>query len=165
MNSKPLLLQKIYLNPGELLVAEEPAQVTTVLGSCISVTLFSPRLRVGAICHAVLPNGKVHLPSKFVDQSVGYMLNYFRKRKVDPDEIVAKLFGGSDIFSLVNPGTKDRTIGSQNIRAALNSLKDVGLDPAAVDVGGRQGRKLIYYTHTGEVFIKRINKAFLSGAE
>jgi chemotaxis protein CheD len=158
MSTNVLAAQKIYLNPGELVVAEEPALVTTVLGSCVAVTLFSPRLRVGAICHAVLPRGKANLPSKFVDQSVAYMMKYFRQRYVEPDEIVAKLFGGSDMFTLIDPDSKDRTIGAQNIRTALDSLRIAGLEPAALDVGGRQGRKLIFYTHTGEVFIKRVSR-------
>ena len=154
-------LQKIYLNPGELLVAEQPAVVTTVLGSCISVTLFSPRLRVGAICHAVLPNGKTEQPSRFADQSVRYMLNYFRKHKIDPDEIVAKLFGGADMFTQIDPSAKDRSVGAQNIRAALEGLRQAGLEPSALDVGGQQGRKLLFYTHTGEVLLKRVRKEML----
>jgi len=161
MKSEELLFQKIYLNPGELVVAEEPAQVTTVLGSCVSVTLFSPRLRVGAICHAVLPNGKTNQPSRFVDQSVRYMLNYFRKQKIGPDEIVAKLFGGADMFTQIDPRCKDQSVGAQNIRAALDSLRESGLELSALDVGGQQGRKLIFYSHTGEIFLKRVRKELL----
>jgi len=161
MKSEEILFQKIYLNPGELVVAEEPAQVTTVLGSCVSVTLFSPRLRVGAICHAVLPTGDSKQPSRFVNQSVTYMLNYFRKHEIDTDEIVAKLFGGADMFNQVDPRCKDRTVGAQNIRAALDRLRESGLEPAALDVGGQQGRKLIFYSHTGEIFLKRVRKELL----
>jgi len=161
MIDQKLLLQKIYLNPGELVVAEEPTMVTTVLGSCISVTLFSPRLRVGAICHAVLPNGKTRQPSRFVDQSLHYMLDYFRQHKVEPAEIIAKLFGGADMFTQVDSRCQGRSVGAQNIKAAINGLKQAGLEPAALDVGGQQGRKLFFYTHSGEVFLKRVRKELL----
>jgi chemotaxis protein CheD len=158
MSGKPAPLQKIYLKPGELVIVEEPALITTVLGSCISVTLFSPRLRVGAICHAVLPRGERHQPSKYVDQSVRYMLDYFRRRKIAPDELVAKLFGGAEMFAQLDPQGKDRTVGAQNIRAALDCLRGSGLEPAALDIGGQQGRKLIFHAHSGEVFLKRVKK-------
>lgn len=165
MKSSGPLPQKIFLKPAELVIAEEPILVTTVLGSCISVTLFSPRLRAGAICHAVLPSGEDQKTSKYVDQSVRYMLNYFRQRDIAPDELVAKLFGGSDMFTQINAKSKDRTVGAQNIRAALDSLSSSGLEPAALDIGGPQGRKLIFYSHTGEVFLKRVNKVNLQESE
>jgi len=133
-----------------------------VLGSCISVTLFSPRLRVGAICHAVMPQGKADQPSKSVDQSVRYMLEYFRKRKIEPDEIVAKLFGGAEMFTQVDPACNIRSVGAQNIRMALENLRIAGIEPAALDIGGQQGRKLIFYTRTGEVFLKRVAAQFTS---
>ena len=37
-------LEKVYLKPGELYIGEGPTKVITVLGSCVSVTLFSRRL-------------------------------------------------------------------------------------------------------------------------
>ena len=150
--------QKIYLKPGELVVADEPALVTTVLGSCIAVTLYSPRLQIGTICHAVLPTGKTSQPSRYVDQSVHFMLNYFRKQRVDIKELVAKMFGGAEMFTQVIPESRDRTVGAQNIRSALDSLSLAGMEPVALDVGGKQGRKLIFNTRTGEVFLKRLNR-------
>ncbi|MGA2108628.1 MAG: hypothetical protein ABSH25_13400 [Syntrophorhabdales bacterium] len=47
---------KVFLKPGEIYVGEEPAEISTILGSCVSVTMFSKRVRVGAICHALLPS-------------------------------------------------------------------------------------------------------------
>ena len=159
MGGDPPQPEKIYLNPGELLVAEDPVMVTTVLGSCVSVTLFNPRLKIGAISHAVLPSGASHQPGKFVDSSIQYMLGYFKQRKIEPRELVAKLFGGADMFSRIDPRGKDQTVGAQNIRQALDSLRIAGLHLAASDISGQQGRKLIFYTHTGEVFLKRVKRS------
>lgn len=151
-------LHKLYLNPAELVIAEAPTKVITVLGSCVSVTLFSPKLKIGAICHAVLPHGKSAEPTKFVDQSVSYMLKCFRSHGVEPKDLVAKVFGGSDMFVLLDPNGSEFTIGTQNIRAAKRCLADAGLKLAAADTGGRLGRKLVFYSHTGDVYLKRIHK-------
>lgn len=155
----------IYLNPAEIVLAECPATVTTVLGSCVAVTFFSPHTRLAAICHGVLPCGRDEEPGKFVDQSVRYMVEYFREKQVPLDQLVAKVFGGADMFPQMR-GIRDQgTIGAQNIQAALNTLEEVGINPAVVEVGGQQGRKLVYFCDTGEVFIKRVRKEQLRMAE
>src|SRR5579862_9057959 len=48
-------LPEVYLHPGESYLAREPAILRTLLGSCVGATFWSPRLRVGALCHAQLP--------------------------------------------------------------------------------------------------------------
>lgn len=115
-------------------------------------------MRVGAICHAVLPQAASSAPSKYVDQSVRYMLNYFQQHDIATDELVAKLFGGADMFTPRAPEGKTPSVGAQNIRMALDSLHSADLKPAAMDIGGQQGRKLIFHSHTGEVFLQRVAK-------
>ena len=44
-----------YLKPGEMHLAMEPTVISTLLGSCVSVTMFHPQRRIGAICHGLLP--------------------------------------------------------------------------------------------------------------
>jgi chemotaxis protein CheD len=165
MTANPQKPVQLYLNPGEIVVAESPASVTTVLGSCVAVTLFSPRTRFGAICHAVLPSGLEIEPGKYVDQSIRYMLDYLTDKGLDPQECVVKVFGGADMFAQANPARAGRTIGAQNIEAALATLAAAELKPTVVEVGGSLGRKLIFRTHTGEVFIKRVLKEQLKVAE
>ncbi|MDY0268591.1 chemotaxis protein CheD [Trichloromonas sp.] len=152
-------LPKIYLKPGELTINEHPAEVATVLGSCVAVTLYSPRYSVGAICHAMLPRGGGF---KYVDGALRHMLEVFDHLGIPRHEIETKLFGGSDMFPVLNL-TKADTVGRQNVAMAQSLLKEEGLVPRVADVGGRQGRKLIFYPHTGEVFLKRLNKNWREG--
>ncbi len=156
MSLQDFLPQVIYLKPAELVVAEQSALVMTVLGSCVAVTFFSPRLRVGGICHAMLPSGKDQNAGKYVDQSVHYMLDCFRTLNVEPGELVAKLFGGAEMFHSVDSRSEERTVGAQNIRMALDSMLFVGLEPVVSDVGGQQGRKLIFHSGTGAVKLRRL---------
>lgn len=157
MNRGGPLVESIYLKPGELTVAERPALVCTVLGSCVALTLFSPRLRVGAICHAMLPSGECGGPFKYVDSSVRHMLEQFERLRIKRSEIVVKLFGGADMFDAASPN-RSPTVGRQNIQFASETLRQEGLQLVGSDVGGRQGRKLLFYTHTGEVLLKRLAK-------
>ena len=167
----------IYLKPGEMHLSAEPSRVTTVLGSCVSVTMFSPRLGVGAISHVMLPKCKCrgHCEEgciyyfhggcqrncadgfKYADCSMAAMLAKLRNLGIGNDELEIKLFGGSDMFS--PDGGKDNVIniGKQNIAAAMKIIEEEGLSLVTYDVGGTHGRKIIFYTHTGDILLKRLN--------
>jgi chemotaxis protein CheD len=156
-------LEKVYLKPGELYVGEQPAKVITVLGSCVSVTLFNRRLRIGAMCHGVMPHcrkvKKCHElcedAFKYVDCSVHYMIARLRSYVCTDSEIEVKLFGGADTLS----SRKENTVGSMNVKMALEIISHEHLRISAADVGDSFGRKIIFLTHTGDVYLKRLKDA------
>ncbi|SHO43445.1 chemotaxis protein CheD [Desulfopila aestuarii] len=155
MNHSPL--EKIYLKPGELVITQEPVMVTTVLGSCVSVTMYHSGSKTASICHGMLPKGGGSDNFKFVDTSIGYMIKFFQKMKIAREEIEVKLFGGADMFSGGRVSVSNLTVGRQNITTAIRCLKGFGLTIAASDVGGKNGRKLIFRTDSGIVFIKKMS--------
>jgi chemotaxis protein CheD len=133
--------------------------VTTVLGSCVSVTMFSAEHRCGAICHAMLPEEK--LPGdacRYVDSSIMKMLRVFSRNGIDLSRIEVKLFGGSDVLPVLETGEHGATVGRQNIDAALRVIERERLSLAASDLGGLRGRKILFHTHTGEILLKRLQR-------
>ncbi len=155
MNLQDAQPDKIYLKPGELIIMDEPMIVTTVLGSCISVTMLHPPTGTAAICHAMMPKDHGSVSFKYADTSVHHMVKCFVHRKIRLENIQVKLFGGADMFKSDDSIAHNITVGRQNIAVALGCLKEYGLIPAAFDVGGSQGRKLIFRTDTGIVFLKK----------
>ncbi len=149
--------EKVFLKPGDLVTAEEPVIVTTVLGSCISVTMFHPKTGVAAICHAMQPKGGGNTSFKYVDSSIQHMVRFFSHQKIRVNEIQVKLFGGAEMFNNAEQRIRDCSVGSQNIIVAEQCLRANGLVPMAVDVGGKKGRKIIFKTDSGTVFLKRLN--------
>ena len=67
-------LPHVYLKPGELFLSREPAIVSTVLGSCVSITFFEPAASLGAMCHVMLPRGPMLADFRFLDSTLGYMV-------------------------------------------------------------------------------------------
>lgn len=45
---------EVYLLPGEYFVGDARYRIRTVLGSCVSITLWHRRLRIGAMSHFLL---------------------------------------------------------------------------------------------------------------
>lgn len=148
-------LPSVYLKPGELHFASGPTMVTTVLGSCVSVTMFERTSGFAAICHALLPEGSRTDIFRYVDTSIIHMLDLFSERGMHPSRLEVKLFGGAD---LIGAGRGRICVGRRNVAIARQVLAAAGLDVAAADVGGSRGRKLLFYTHTGEVLLKRLRR-------
>jgi len=166
MNTSGSELPDIYLHPGEMFISDRPALVSTVLGSCISVTFFSPRLKVGAICHGLLPTCKKEKAScagncadglRYVECSIKRMTKQFTALGIRNSEIEVKVFGGADMIKYGLKNGNPETVGRQNTKIALSTLKDRNFQVKAFDTGGSRGRKLIFFSHTGEVFLKRLS--------
>ena len=45
----------IYMHAGQFIVATEPTQITTILGSCVAVCVWDPVARIGGMNHFMLP--------------------------------------------------------------------------------------------------------------
>jgi len=145
----------IYLHPGQMCFCEQPSLVETVLGSCVAVTMWNARLRIGCICHAVLPRnrGSGEDPLKYVDSSIEEMLQILERNSSRRQDLVVKLFGGA---SMRRPVPNHKSVGSQNVETALELLRNQGFTVRTSDTGGTSGRKVLFYSETGEVFVKRI---------
>jgi chemotaxis protein CheD len=149
-------LPKINLQPGEVFLARSPTLLKTILGSCVSVTFWSPRLRAGALCHGILPRcppgagaADAH---RYVDSAIRYLAARFDHLGVSRREVEIKLFGGADVLPVAAPRPDRPTIGAQNSRRALEVLAEEGFQVVASDLGGTRGRTIDFYTETGEVF-------------
>jgi chemotaxis protein CheD len=151
----PEMPEVIYLHPAQMCFCDRPSRVETVLGSCVAVTMWNARLQIGCICHAVLPlnESRNHEPLKYVDSSIHSMLRELEKHSSRRSDIEVKVFGGASMRQLA-PGRK--SVGHQNVDAALAVLRQEGFTLRTSDLGGTEGRKLRFYSATGEVFVKRI---------
>jgi chemotaxis protein CheD len=155
-----------YLKPGEMYVASEPSLITTVLGSCISVTMFDRATGFSIISHAVMPR-RSHARKKaqdgsdvfqFVDSSIRWMISQFEKKGIKPSSLEVKMFGGATMFPAKSDTQSDLGVGKKNIETASDILRAHGVKLMAWNVGGNQGRKIIFNTQNGEVLAKFITR-------
>jgi chemotaxis protein CheD len=166
MNTSGVIVTDIYLKPGEIFISDKPSVVKTILGSCISVTMFNSRLRIGSICHGMLPecnemNGSNCACLKgirYVDCSIRKMLEELHSMGILNDEIEVKLFGGADMFKTILCKPNTINVGEQNIKAAFKIMGDSNLRLVASDIGGSSGREIIFIPNTGEVFLKKLRR-------
>ena len=150
-------LDSLYLLVAQGGVFERPTLVQTVLGSCVSVAFFSRRQRVGGIFHALLPcladyeKGGPTPGNRFryVDAAVDAVVASLSRRGVDLPEVECKVFGGAAAMF-----QGEACVGQKNVLAAYEALARHRLRVTASHVGGERGRKLVFISHTGEVYVK-----------
>lgn len=146
----------IYLKPGEVLVTRGPVLVSTVLGSCVAVTMFSASRGFGAICHAMLPeNSGRDYDLRYVDTALRHMYDKIAAFGIGSD-LVVKLFGGAQVLNVGERSLDRQTVGDHNIAQAEAVLAALGFAVTARDTGGLRGRKLFFCTRSGDVFMRRI---------
>uniref|UniRef100_I2PYH4 Probable chemoreceptor glutamine deamidase CheD n=1 Tax=Desulfovibrio sp. U5L TaxID=596152 RepID=I2PYH4_9BACT len=148
-----------FLNVAQGGLYDRPTMAHTVLGSCVSVTFFAPRHGLAAIFHALLPRSteyRLHAPEttpyKFVDTAITTLVHRLAHRGVRPCDIECKVFGGaSALFA------EEMSVGRRNVETAFATLADLGLRIAASNVGGERGRKIVFASSTGEIFVRLLN--------
>jgi len=166
VNALRARLATVDLKPGEMHMAETPTLISTLLGSCVSVCLYSPEAGIGAMCHCILPSQmNAHHnhtnPYCCVDSCVTSMMEDFaRRHKVPHSKIKAKIFGGANVLQAWAEEAEDAaTIGQRNIEAARRALRAHDLPLVAECVGGDQGYKVFFNTETGEVLLRRVKNS------
>jgi chemotaxis protein CheD len=153
--------RSVFLKPTETFLGgpgRDAGRVTTILGSCVSVTFFAPRRGIGAICHALHPRCprpaacrvRCADAGRYVACVLPALLSRLRRQGFGPGDLVCGLFGGSDLFGIDGHSA----VGRANIEMARAFLEAARLRVFARDAGGRAGRKLIFDTETGEIWLK-----------
>ena len=163
----------LYLKPGELCISQRAVLITTVLGSCVSATLFHRPSGLAAICHAMQPYCPQHMDCssacrtkfRYAPCVISEMARRMAEYGIRPKELEVKLFGGSTLIGRpaeevesFSAGTS-KSIGQQNVQSAMESLIDEGFIIKVTDVGGTSGRKILFDTRTGTVMVKRIRRS------
>jgi len=144
--------QKQNVGMGQIAIDKAPALLSSVLGSCVGLVLYHPRLKAGGLAHIVLPtaSGRGALPGKFADTALPHMLAEFSKMGIPREGLVAKIAGGACMFGVSGP----LQIGDNNIDAVKHLLKEANIRLVGEDVGGQKGRRVTLDCSNGEVLVE-----------
>ena len=146
-------ISSVYLYPSNIHLGAEPAIVTTVLGSCISVCLFDTQKCIGGINHFMLPfwNGDGLASAKYGNVAMDRLIEGLERLGGNRKDFVAKVFGGAHLVEI------SMNIGLRNYDVAKQKLESTGIKIVAESVGGERGRKVLYNTKTGIVRMKYVH--------
>ncbi len=162
INPAPL---DIFLQPGDFYFGDADTRIRTLLGSCVALTFWHPRLRVGGMCHYMLPSrggGHRHhhhdadLDGRYADEAMALFLREFRRLGTQPREYQVKMFGGGNMFPGHRRAGEHVDVSTRNIQAGRQLLHAHGLVARAEHVGGHGHRQVILEIASGDVWMRHV---------
>ncbi len=130
------------------------------LGSCVGIALYDSAKKIGGLVHILLPipqNNDNTNPTKFASTGIPFLLEEMLRLGASRQSIVAKIAGGSQMFSI--KGREDKiNIGARNAEVTKNTLKSLGIPIVGEDVGGNFGRTMEFFVSNGIVKVKAIGR-------
>lgn len=145
-----------YVHVGQLFASPAACTVTTILGSCVSVCVWDQTTGAGGLNHFLLPqcveNG-ISSP-RFGNVAIHRLLDELAKLGSPRARLKSKIFGGASVIDAFQ--TANESLGMKNVDLARRLLADAGITIVAEDVGGAQGRKLVFQTGDGTAWVRKI---------
>ncbi|MFI5958405.1 chemotaxis protein CheD [Cryptosporangium sp. NPDC051539] len=150
----------VILNPGDFYFGAAGTRIRTLLGSCVSISMWHSRLHVGGMCHYMIPGrrGSGHqLSGRYADEAVQMFLREIDRHGTRPYEYEVKMFGGGHQFP---GGNRSRVmdIPSQNIETGLALLEHHGFELIATHLGGTGARHILFDLADGGVWLKHTGR-------
>ncbi len=156
--------EDVFLNPGDYFFGGGNVRVRTLLGSCVSMTVWHPRLKIGGMCHFLLPrrkDGGEAKDGRFGEEAMDILLHNIQAANTRPEEYQVKLFGGGCMFyPRREEGGAGWDVPRLNIEAGREMVKRHGLHLEAEDLGGFGHRQLLFDVESGDVWVRRNTAAF-----
>jgi chemotaxis protein CheD len=150
----------VFLLPGQHFVGDARHRIRTLLGSCVSITLWHPRERVGAMSHFLLTMGDKdsedagQLNGRYCEGALRLMLEELRQAGINPSECQAKVFGGGMMFPGIERGDS-LGIGRRNGETAERLLEQHRIPVVSESLFGVGHRHIIFNVRTGDVWVRQ----------
>ena len=147
----------MILMPGQMSFSTANATLRTLLGSCVSITIWHPQRCIGGMCHYLLPNRQRRageaLDGRYGDEAMQAMVDKLMRSGTKPGEYIAHLYGGAD--TMPEGSALKFNVGERNIEQGFNLVDRYGFQIEGVDVGEDVPRTVTLTLATGQVDMRR----------
>ena len=148
------------LRAGEYYASKNGEILHTILGPCISTCIYDKEKKIGGMNHYLLPS-LIH-PDEIMTSKAGrygmyameLLIGELIKHGAKRENFAAKVFGGGNVLEFRKA---DGDVTGLNIRFAKKFLELEGIPVQKEDMGGYDGRKVLFFTDTSRVLLKRFN--------
>lgn len=162
---------EIFLQPGEFYFGGGNTRIRTLLGSCVSITMWQPTQLIGGMCHYMLPSrsgrSARQLDGRYGDEAILMFLREAMRHESDPNSFVVKVFGGGNMFHhdgsthpcAIRPCREAiqscRNVACKNTVRGITLLEDLGFVIEAHDLGGSSSRNIFFDISNGHVWVRK----------
>lgn len=146
----------VNISDAKVSADEEVVLATYSLGSCIGLTLYDPKTKVGGMLHYQLPTSTLDAdrakqnPLMFADTGFAYLLGELLKNGADKKRLKVRMAGAAQMLN----DNKLFDIGRRNHTAIRKILWQHGMLIEAEHVGGNTPRTMYLAISDGSVTLK-----------
>ncbi len=142
---------------GYCVLAQSEDMIMTTLGSCISVCVYDPLIRVGGMNHFLLPENKGaetknDFSMRYGNNAMEYLINNILRCGGQRERLVLKAFGAGNVLKI------KADIGAKNIEFLHQYVKAENLYLETCDLGGNYPRRVAFCPSTGKVFVRILRR-------
>ncbi len=157
---------EVVLQPGDFHFGDANTRIRTLLGSCVSITMWHPEKRIGGMCHYMLPSRSVRkasLDGRYADEAMEMFMREIRRSGTHPSEYIVKAFGAGNMFPDIarNCACKGGAISQnctsvscRNAGTAKSIVAMHGFRLEAHDLGGAGHRNITFDIGSGHVWVR-----------
>lgn len=146
----------IEVDMGKVAIAkhkEADNLTSTGIGSCLVITLYDPRLKLGSMAHTMLSpesrHSNIEPDAMYIDIAIEQMVKKMLLHGSVREHMEAKIVGAANMFSAF-----DSDVSKKNISSAKEKLKKEGIKLVGECTGGHIGRSVEFALDTGIVTVK-----------
>jgi len=142
---------------GEMVMSNSPDGhlIAYGLGSCVALSVWDPRTKVGGLAHFMLPSGPANAtsPVKFIDSGLDTYLKAVEAKGAFLGRSILKAAGAASMLTIGG----GLAIGKRNAESLQAALTERGLTLKAVSLGGTAGRTVQLDVADGRFLIKSLS--------
>lgn len=174
---KPDHVIEIFLQPGDFYFGDKDTRIRTVLGSCVSITMWHPKELIGGMCHYMLPTRgnrrKGEPDGKYADEAMEMFMREIRAARTKPSEYQVKIFGAGNMFpksgkrsvdcstcfpgkAYLDPPASCHKVHCRNRQTAYYLVQKYGFSIHAEHLGGEGHRQLFFDVWSGFAWMKHV---------
>ncbi|MDR2340423.1 MAG: response regulator [Deltaproteobacteria bacterium] len=155
-------INKVFILPGEYFISKQPHLISTLLGSCVAVCLYSPVHKFGGMNHYMLPTSPTKERSgKYGDYAINVLFQFFERTLGSLSGLQAIVSGGANVISPISSGVQ---IGEKNLDMARHLLKKHNIPIIKENLGGTVGLKLHYQNWDNHLTVEYMDRKVMDGS-
>jgi len=160
--NKPAHVIDIFLQPGDFYFGDVNTRIRTILGSCVSITMWHPTRLIGGMCHYMLParadGSAASLDGRYAEDALKMFMHEIRAVKTHPAEYQLKLFGAGNMFPSVRNKVahkRELNVPDKNRAIAYSLVEKHGFKIDAEDLGGDGHRQVLFDIWSGHAWVRK----------
>lgn len=154
-------MKTLIVGISDLAVGRDETKLqTNGLGSCIGIVLYDKTNKIGGLLHILLPEctkENEENKAKYATTGIPLLIDTMVLLGANKARLKAAIYGGADMFQSFSRSSS-LSIGNRNIESTKKMLKEHNITILNSDVGGNQGRTVVFDCQSGEVIVKSLGK-------